>query len=223
MVHCVSFSRMAHFILSIWLLVASLSPRSCGQGAPDKESPPTPVTTAASSVFLNNWLFAFSLYMQLVIPNPGRNVLFSPLTFSIPLTLLALQTKPEACKQILQGLGFNLTKIPTDQAHMLYGQFLKALLPPHGACQTDTGSVLFVNHRRDLAPKFVQTARSLFHTEVLLASLENSQTARQQMDSIMREKTHGKIRNLLQDLEPHSALILANYILFKGSEPLLII
>jgi serine protease inhibitor len=39
----------------------------------------------------------------------------------------------------------------------------------------------------------------------------------------MREKTHGKIRNLLQDLEPHSALILANYILFKGSEPLLII
>ncbi|XP_069887533.1 alpha-1-antitrypsin-like [Dipodomys merriami] len=206
---------MTHPILFLWLLVANLDLHACGQGIPDQENSSTSENQKAAS-FLNNWSFAFSLYIQLVISNPGTNVLFSPLSFSIPLTLLALQAKPEARDHTLQSLGY-FTTAPKAQAHTHYSQLLQALLPRPGKCQVDTGSVLFVNSYQNLEQKFVQTAQSLYHTEVFLASLGNTQRVKQQVEAALQEKTHGKIKNLLLDLESHSVMILANYIFFKGN------
>ncbi|XP_008583164.1 PREDICTED: alpha-1-antitrypsin [Galeopterus variegatus] len=207
---------MAHPILSLWLLVSGLGLHACGQGAPDQENHPTAVTPPASSTFLNNSHFAFRLYRHMVAPNPSRNVLFSPLSFTIPLTLLALKANADVHTQVLQGLGFSPTRVPDNQAHVHYSQLLRGLLPPAGECRTDTGSILFVGQKQIVLPKFADLAQNLYLTEVSFACFKNFQMARDQMDHFTRKKTHGKIGTLVQDLKADTVLILANYMFFKG-------
>ncbi|XP_045417433.1 alpha-1-antitrypsin-like [Lemur catta] len=207
---------MAHSILSLWLVVAGLGPHACGRGVPDQKNHPMPEIPSASSTFLNNSHFAFSLYRQMVAPNPDRNVLFSPLSFSIPLTLLALQARPEVRTQVLKGLGLSLAEVPEKQAHVYYSQQLRSLLPSPEECHIDMGSLLFVSMKQKVLQKFIDTAQNLYLAEVFLTSFENEHLAKDEMDYFTRKKTHGKIGNLVQELDKDTVLILTNYIFFKG-------
>uniref|UniRef100_A0A8C9ALB2 Serpin domain-containing protein n=1 Tax=Prolemur simus TaxID=1328070 RepID=A0A8C9ALB2_PROSS len=207
---------MAHSILSLWLLVVGLGPHACGRGVPDQKNHPMPEIPSASSTFLNNSHFAFSLYRQMVAPNPDRNVLFSPLSFSIPLTLLALQARPEVRTQVLKGLGLSLAEVPEKQAHVYYSQQLRSLLPSPEECHIDMGNLLFVSKKQKVLQKFIDTAQNLYLTEVFLTSFENEHLAKDEMDYFTRKKTHGKIGNLVQELDKDTVLILTNYIFFKG-------
>ncbi|XP_006165444.1 serpin A3-5 isoform X2 [Tupaia chinensis] len=203
---------MANPTLSFWLLVAGLCPHTYYS----QEYPPAPEMPSASSTALNNSHFAFRLYREMVAANPGRNVLFSPLSVSIPLTLLALKAKPAVCSQILKALGFSLAEVANDQAQVHYSQLLRALLPDPWKCPTEMGSVLFVDKRRSLVRKFIDTAQNLYRMDVFLTAFKSYATARDYMDFFIRKKTHGKIEKLTQKVNPDTVLILANYIFFKG-------
>nr|XP_035927795.1 serpin A3-5-like [Halichoerus grypus] len=213
---CLCLSRMVHPTLFFWLPVARLAPHACGQGAPDQENHPSPVDLSASSTFLNNSHFAFSLYRWMVAASPGKNVIFSPLSFSIPLTLLALQARPEVRTPVLEGLGFPLTQVPDDGVHAHCSQQLLASLRPLAACRPDVGSTLFVDQKRHLAQRFVDIAQNLQNTEVFLIPFGNNHIAREQMDHFTSKTTHFKIRKLAQELNPDTVLILVNYIFFKA-------
>uniref|UniRef100_A0A8D2CKJ3 Serpin domain-containing protein n=1 Tax=Sciurus vulgaris TaxID=55149 RepID=A0A8D2CKJ3_SCIVU len=207
---------MAHPILSLWLLVAGLGPCAYGQITTSQESRPTPAERPASSTFPDNSYFAFNLYRRLTAPDPSRNVLFSPLSFSLPLTLLALQATPKARTTILHELGLPIVKVPENRVLEHYSQLLRAFLPPPGDCQTDTGSILFLGQRRDPVLKFAQRAQNLYRTEIFPTSFKNTQVAQHQMNLAMEKKTHGKIKGLFRGMKLHSVLILANYMFFKG-------
>nr|XP_045011538.1 alpha-1-antitrypsin-like [Jaculus jaculus] len=207
---------MAHSILSLWLLVAWLGFHACNKEAPSQENGLMPVTLGAPSILFNNSQFAFSLYREVMVRNPGRNVLFSPLSLSVPLTLLAVQAKPEARYQILQVLGFSTAEIPKTRELMRYGKLLNSTLPHPGECSVTMGSVLFMDRNRKPVLKFVAAAQKLYHTRVFLVNLGNSQIARNQMNYAIRKQTGGKVRTLLQEPKDPSVLILANYIFFKG-------
>ncbi|EFB15246.1 hypothetical protein PANDA_009255, partial [Ailuropoda melanoleuca] len=160
--------------------------------------------------------FAFSLYRRVVAANPGKNIIFSPLSFSIPLTLLALQARPAVRMQVLEGLGFPLTQVPENGVHAHYSQQLLASVRPLAASGADVGSLLFVDQKRYLAQRFVNIAQNLYHTEVFPIPFGNNRVAREQMDHFISKMTHGKIGTLAQELNPDTVLILANYIFFKG-------
>uniref|UniRef100_H0XHX7 Serpin domain-containing protein n=1 Tax=Otolemur garnettii TaxID=30611 RepID=H0XHX7_OTOGA len=204
---------MARPILPLLLLVAGLGHHACGQRAFE-----TPIrgTLSASSTSLNNSHLAFSLYRQLVAPDPETNVLFSPLSFSLPLTLLALYAKPEASAKILQGLGIPLAKVSPERAHVYYSQQLRSLLPSPDGCQIDMDSVLFVDKTWKMLQKFIETAQTLYRTDVFYTSFKNEDFAKYEMDFFMKKKSNGKVGNIVQAFGLDTALILANYILFKG-------
>ncbi|XP_045863855.1 alpha-1-antitrypsin-like [Meles meles] len=202
--------------LFFWLLVTRLGPHAYSQGAPDQENHPTSANLLAPPTFLNNSRFAFSLYRRMVAANPGKNIIFSPLSFSIPFTLLALQAGPAVCTQVLEALGFPLAQVPGHGVHAHYSQRLLASLRSLAACQPHVGSILFVDERQHLAQRFVDIAQNLYGTEVFLIPFGNKQVAREQMDHVASKMTHYEIRKLAQELTPDTVLILANYIFFKG-------
>ncbi|XP_044930547.1 serpin A3-1-like [Mustela putorius furo] len=186
------------------------------QGAPNQENHPTSANLAPPA-FLNNSHFAFSLYRRMVAANPGKNIVFSPLSFSIRLTLLALQAGPAACTQVLEALGFPLTQVPGHGVHARCSQQLLASLLSLAACQPHMGSILFVDERQPLAQRFVDIAQNLHGTEVFLIPFGSKQVAGEQMDPFASKMTHYEIRKLAQELTPDTVLILANYIFFKGT------
>nr|XP_012415753.1 PREDICTED: serpin A3-1-like [Odobenus rosmarus divergens] len=172
---------------------------------------------SASSTFLNNSHFAFSLYRRMVAANPGKNIIFSLLSFSIPPTLLALQARSEVHTPVLEGPGFPLTQVPDDGVHAHCSQPLLASLRPLAACQPDVDSILFVDQKWYLAQRIVDIAQNPYHMEVFLIPFGNNHIAREQMDHFTSKTTHFKIRKLAQELNPGTILILVNYIFFKSA------
>ncbi|XP_004682087.1 PREDICTED: alpha-1-antitrypsin-like [Condylura cristata] len=199
--------------LLFWLLVARLSPRACGHETPSQESQRTPANLSTPSAFLNNSYLAFNLYKQMVAKHPDQNFMFSPLSLSIPLTLLAFQAPPEIRTEVLEGLGWGAAQVPEDRVHEHYSELLLSWLPPPGQCHLDTGSMLFLDKNIHLIRKFANIAQSLYHTKASLIPFNNYKAAQEMMDSFIRKKTQGNIEKLAQTTGPNVVLILANYML----------
>ena len=87
--------------------------------------------TLASS----NTDFAFSLYKQLALKNPNKNVMFSPLSVSMALAFLSLGARGPTLTEILEGLKFNLTEIQETQIHQGFQHLLQALNRPSNQLQ----------------------------------------------------------------------------------------
>lgn len=210
---------MAHSILSLWLLVAGLVPHSCDQETPPtslhQRVSPTPGIHRAPRPFFNNQKFALSLYRQLPETEGGKNVLLSPFSISIPLTLLAFHDKPEVRHLVLRDLGFRVTKDLDTQAPLHYGEQLGALMPSE-KCGIHTGSLLFMDKRVQPERRFLMLAQRFYNSDVILVSLGDYELANKQINSAIRDKTHGKVKRLLRNLKPLSNLLLANYNFFKG-------
>ncbi|XP_013209346.1 alpha-1-antitrypsin-like [Microtus ochrogaster] len=210
---------MAHSILSLWLLVAGLVPHSCDQETPptslNQKVSPTPGIPRAPRPFFNNQKFALSLYRQLSGTEGGKNVLFSPLSISMPLTLLAFQDKPKVRHLVLRDLGFRVTKDLDTQAPLHYGEHLDALMPAE-KCGIHTGSLLFMDKRVQPEMRFLMQAQRAYNSDVILISLGDYELAQKQINSAIRDRTRGKVKRLLRDLKPLSNLLLANYNFFKG-------
>ncbi|KAG8514308.1 Protein Z-dependent protease inhibitor, partial [Galemys pyrenaicus] len=202
--------------LLFWLLVARLGPHACGQGTRAQESQPTLGAPSTPSTLLNHFHFAFKMYRLLLAQNPNRNFMFSPLSFSIPLTLLALQATPEIREEVLEGLGQGVAQLPEDKLYEHYSRLLLAGLPPPGKCQLDTGSMLFMDEKVYLVHKFVNIAQTLYHTNISLIPFNNYRRSQEILDKFIRKKTRGNVEKLAQTMEPDIVLILVNYMLITA-------
>ncbi|KAL6060598.1 hypothetical protein STEG23_019770, partial [Scotinomys teguina] len=211
--------RMACSILLLWLLVVELAPHACDEGIPPTSLTlrisPTPVIQRAPPPIFNNQKLALSLYRQLPVTAKSKNIIFSPLSMAVPLTLLAFQEKPEVRNLVLQDLGFKVTKDLDAREVVHYGKYLRALLHTE-QCGVHTGSLLFMDKKLKPKQKFLSLAQGSYNSDVILVSFGNYKLAPKQINSAVRNRTHGKVRRLVKDLKPIPNLLLANYIFFKG-------
>ena len=168
--------------------------------------------TLASS----NTDFAFSLYKQLALKNPNKNVILSPLSVSIALAFLSLGARGSTLTEILEGLKFNLTEIQEKEIHHSFQHLLQALNQPSNQLQLSVGNAMFVSEELKLLDKFRKDAEAFYASEVLSTNFKDSEAAVKLINEYVKNKTHGKIEKLFNDLDVLTNLILLNYIFFKG-------
>ena len=173
------------------------------------------VRTLASS----NTDFAFSLYKQLALKNPNKNVIFSPLSVSMALAFLSLGARGPTLTEILEGLKFNLTEIQETQIHQGFQHLLKALNRPSNQLQLSVGNAMFVQEELKLLDKFIEDAQVLYSSEAFSTNFRDAEAARRLINDYVKNKTQGKIEELFKYLSPRTVLVLVNYIYFKGGCP----
>uniref|UniRef100_A0A4W2BL78 Serpin domain-containing protein n=1 Tax=Bos indicus x Bos taurus TaxID=30522 RepID=A0A4W2BL78_BOBOX len=168
--------------------------------------------TLASS----NTDFAFSLYKQLALKNPNKNVMFSPLSVSMALAFLSLGARGPTLTEILEGLKFNLTEIQETQIHQGFQHLLQALNRPSNQLQLSVGNAMFVQEELKLLDKFIEDARVLYSSEAFPTNFGDPEAAKSLINDYVKKKTQGKIEELFKDLSPRTVLVLVNYIYFKA-------
>ena len=173
------------------------------------------VRTLASS----NTDFAFSLYKQLALKNPNKNVIFSPLSVSMALAFLSLGARGPTLTEILEGLKFNLTEIQETQIHQGFQHLLKALNRPSNQLQLSVGNAMFVQDQLKLLDKFIKDAQVLYSSKAFSTNFGDPERARRLINDYVKNKTQGKIEELFKYLSPRTVLVLVNYIFFKGGCP----
>ena len=164
----------------------------------------------------SNTDFAFSLYKQLALKNPNKNVIFSPLSVSIALAFLSLGARGSTLTEILEGLKFNLMEIQETEIHQGFQHLLQTLNRPSNELQLSVGNAMFVQEELKLLDKFREDARVLYSSEAFPTEFSDSNAAMKLINDYVKNKTQGKIEDLFKNLDPLTKIILVNYIYFKG-------
>jgi len=68
--------------------------------------------------------FAFSLYKELALKNPHKNIVFSPVGITTVLSSLSLGAKGNTLEEILEVLKFNLTETSEADIYQGFGHLL---------------------------------------------------------------------------------------------------
>ncbi|CAI9158082.1 unnamed protein product [Rangifer tarandus platyrhynchus] len=160
--------------------------------------------------------FAFSLYKQLALENPSRNVIFSPLSVSIALGFLSLGARGSTLTEILEGLKFNLTETRETEIHQGFQHLLQTLNRPSNELQLSVGNAMFVQEELKLLDKFREDARALYASQAFRTEFNDSNAAMKLINDYVKNKTQGKVEDLFKDLDPLTKIILVNYIYFKA-------
>lgn len=178
--------------------------------------PPSTKSTPASQVAASNTDFAFRLYRRLVLKPPSKNIFFSPVSVSASLAMLSLGARSATKSQLLQSLGFNLTRTPESAVQQGFQHLVHTLGVPSEELDLRMGSALFIKRELQLQTSFLDNAKRLYGSAVSSTDFSDSSTARKRINSYVEKETKGKVVDLIQDLEPQTAMVLVNYIFFDG-------
>ncbi|XP_051052499.1 serine protease inhibitor A3N [Phodopus roborovskii] len=161
--------------------------------------------------------FAFSLYKELVLKNPDKNIVFSPFSISFALAFLSLGASSNTLEEILEGLKFNLTETPEADIHRGFGHLLHMLSRPGDQVQISTGSAMFVEKNLQILAEFKEKARVVYQAEASSTDFQQPHEAKKLINDYVSKHTQGKINDLISDLDDQTLMVLVNYIFFKGN------
>nr|XP_008163981.1 alpha-1-antitrypsin-like [Chrysemys picta bellii] len=160
--------------------------------------------------------FAFRFYKHIKSEAADKNIFFSPLSISTAFAMLTLGAKSTTLSQIHKGLSFNLTEIEEREIHEGFHHLIQMLNRPDSEIQLNMGNALFIDDQLKLLEKFLEDVKTLYESEAFLSNFQNSAVAEKQINDYIENKTHGKIANLVKDLDSLTVMVLVNYIFFKA-------
>lgn len=161
--------------------------------------------------------FAIEFYKILAERSHGENIVFSPCSIFTLLSVLLLGTKSKTHEEILNGLDFNLTNIQEDEIHQGAHELLHLLRQSEKDYTIDIGQGLFL--KEDIQPlqTFIDKIKEFYDAEIQPTKFQEPKEAEKQINDYIKEKTHGKIPELVKDLNPDTVFVLTNYVFFKGN------
>ncbi|KAM8782187.1 corticosteroid-binding globulin [Rhynchonycteris naso] len=196
----------------LWLATSGLG--SVQAKAPDAD---TSTRSHHRDLAPNNADFAFGLYKHLVASAPDKNIFISPVSISMALALLSLGARGDTRTQLLQSLGFNLTKMSEDDIHQGFWHLHRLLRESDTTLEMTMGNALFLNQSLQLLDSFLADTKRYYELDTLTTDFQDWATASKQINEYIKNKTQGKIVDLFSDLDSPATLILVNYIFFKGT------
>lgn len=160
--------------------------------------------------------FAFRLYHLVAAQNSEKNIFFSPLSISIALAMLSTGAAGDTQTQILEGLGFNLTELSLPVIHEGFRLMQRMISRPSPEMDISVGNALILSQDLQPLPEFVNTTEASYNSKVLLSNFRDTKATVQLVNNYVKEKTRGKIQDLINDLSPSMRMVLVNYIFFRG-------
>ena len=152
--------------------------------------------------------FAVNLYRQL--PDDGKNVFFSPISIYMAMSMLYEAASFDAGEQIRNVFGFDpdLNARYNDTAHTLSSLNRE---DPHATLAM--ANALWTT-QNPIPVKYVNTIRDAY-----LATAEEISTSNghERINQWASDNTNGKIKKVVEQLDPLTAAVLTNAIYFKGT------
>eukprot|EP00079_Xenopus_tropicalis_P029498 XP_012824919.1 PREDICTED: serine protease inhibitor A6-like [Xenopus tropicalis] len=179
-----------------------------------KEHHEDKIREAQETIIQANRHFAINMFKHIASESP-KNIVFSPVSIYAAFAMLSIGARSKTERGILESLSFNQTHYP-DQIHPGFKDFLLALNKPKPNLQVSTGNVLFVKDKLEILKSFLQKVKHHYQAEIFTSNFKNPKEAKEQINDYVKNKTNGKIEELVQDLDIETQLLVINYILFEG-------
>lgn len=161
-----------------------------------------------------NTTFGFKLFSELLKQDSGKNVFVSPSSVAIALSMAYNGASGETQQQMAKTLelqGMSLNELNQANAN------LKALLEsPDSGVQLAIANSLWARQGVPFKPAFMQHNRDFYGAQVTDLDFA-APNATATINNWVKEKTRGKINQIVDALKPDDVMFLINAIYFKGS------
>ncbi|XP_037644550.1 alpha-1-antitrypsin homolog [Sebastes umbrosus] len=159
--------------------------------------------------------FAFALYKNLnAKAAAGKNIFYSPLGISTALSVLSTGARGETHSQLFSSLGYS--SLNQTQINEAYEHLFDMLGHSHENQQLDVGNAVAVRSGCDPLEKFLKDVKHHYSGEVFNVSFTDPAEAAAEISRYIANKTHDRIKDMVKDLHPDMAMMLINYVYFKG-------
>ncbi|XP_061851385.1 leukocyte elastase inhibitor [Colius striatus] len=163
-----------------------------------------------------NSRFALDLFRRFNETNPTGNVFFSPVSVSAALAMVLLGARGNTEAQLLKTLHFDTV----EDIHSRFQTLTVDINRSNAPYLLRLASRLFGERSYNFLPEFLTNTHKLYGAELATVDfLQAYDEARKEINQWVKEKTEGKIPNLLSEgsVDSTTRLVLVNAIYFKGS------
>ncbi len=171
------------------------------------------LTEKASEVIASGNNFGIHLFKAVAEADAGQNIMISPLSASVALTMLLNGCEGETRDQIREMLGYgDLTTTEINQAH---NSLVSQLLAADEEVTLALANAIWYRDNFDVKEGFLQTMDSAF--DATIGGLDfASPAALETINQWADDNTNGKIPQVLSQISPDAVMFLMNALYFKG-------
>lgn len=159
--------------------------------------------------------FGFGLYKNLnAKAAAGKNLFYSPLGISTALSMLSTGARGDTHSQLFSTLGYSgKDKVKVNEAY-------KHLFHMYGHSQEnqqlDVGNAVALRSGFSPSAAFLKDVKEYYSGEIINADFSKPAEAAAEINSYIAGKTQNKIKDQVKDLDPETAMVLINYVYFRG-------
>lgn len=159
--------------------------------------------------------FAFALYKSLSAKAAaGKNIFYSPLGISTALSMLSAGASGETHRQLFSSLGYSAqTQAKVNEA---YQHLFHMLGHSQQEQKLDVGNAAAVRTGFTPLATFLKDVKDYYSGEILNVDFTKPTEAAAEINRLIASKTQDKIQDMVKDLDPEMAMVLINYVYFRG-------
>ncbi|XP_075387749.1 serpin A12 [Tenrec ecaudatus] len=169
---------------------------------------------AAQELARRNTEFGFKLFKKLASTESNENIFFSPLSLSTAFSMLSLGAQDSTLEEIQRGFCFH--DIPDKDLHEGFHYLIQELNHQDQDLQVDLSNILFMDRGLQPRQKFMTDVKSLYNANTVPTNFRNLEATQKQINNYVRQKTNGKISNLIKRIDSGTMMLLVNYIYFRA-------
>jgi serine protease inhibitor len=180
-------------------------------GAAAKSAPPPepPVDVAAADD-----AFGFRLLNAVQKGNPSANVILSPVSAALNLSMLLAGADGETRQEMLSALS--LGGVPPAAITDANETLIKVIRTPAESTTLSVANSLWVDARHvKLRPDYAKQTRTAYFAEIVDLDFSNAAAA-SRINGWVAKETQGKIPTIIEAIDPNDRLLLVNAVYFKG-------
>ena len=184
--------------------------------APEKENPPQlrPLSTQEIKTLDSSNDFAFRAFAALRTKEAADNIFISPLSISSALTMAYNGADGSTKEAMRQTLGF--TPQPDEEINQSFKSLAELLTGIDKKVTFNTANSIWHDEQYTLQAPFIQNNTNYFNATIKGLNF-GSGTAKNEINNWVKDKTKGKIEEIVQEIRPDHVMFLINAIYFKGT------
>lgn len=145
--------------------------------------------------------------------NPSENVMISPLSISLALTMTYNGAESETKKAMEEAMF--LSGFSRDEINALNKQLVTALLTHDPSVQLEIANSIWYRNDFQIKPEFASVNQENYDAMIQALDFSDPKT-KDVINSWVAEKTHDKIEDIVDQIKAESFMFLINAIYFKG-------
>ncbi len=209
-------------LLLIWCCIITLMLSACSSNDEPVEEEPNPaeyilLEGGSRAVAKDLPDFATRLFLNVLECSKEENVVMSPLSAFVTLSMVANCVDQASQKEILEALGSNAT---IDDINALSAKCMEALPTLDKKCTVNMANGVWWNKSIDIAAgykdKCGSVLRNYFSADIYEAAFQNKTTTLSEINKWCSTKTQGNINNILNYLEDDAVGVWLNTLFFEG-------